>query len=175
MIRYELRCDQAHEFDGWFKDSAAFDKLAAVGLVECPHCGPTKVVKRLMAPAIPKKGRPARNAKPEAPTVPVAETAPSPPPSPPAGPPAAQPPGPPAAALAAMPAELRAMLRHLRTEIEKNCDYVGADFAEEARKIHHGEAEARGIFGEASEEEAEALREEGIEIGHIPWVPPTDA
>ena len=82
---------------------------------------------------------------------------------------------PPAAALAAMPAELRAMLRHLRTEIEKNCDYVGADFAEEARKIHHGEAEARGIFGEASEEEAEALREEGIEIGHIPWVPPTDA
>jgi hypothetical protein len=74
-----------------------------------------------------------------------------------------------------MPAELRAMLRHLRTEIEKNCDYVGADFAEEARKIHHGEAEARGIFGEASEDEAEALREEGIEIGHIPWVPPTDA
>jgi hypothetical protein len=41
-----------------------------VGLVECPHCGPTKVAKRLMAPAIPKKGRPARNAKPEAPTAP---------------------------------------------------------------------------------------------------------
>jgi len=167
MIRYELRCDQAHEFDGWFKDSAAFDKLAAVGLVECPHCGPTKVAKRLMAPAIPKKGRPARNAKPEAPPVPAAEAAPSSPPSPR--------PAPPAAALAAMPAELRAMLRHLRTEIEKNCDYVGADFAEEARKIHHGEAEARGIFGEASEDEAEALREEGIEIGRIPWVPPSDA
>ncbi|MFO0188551.1 MAG: DUF1178 family protein, partial [Alphaproteobacteria bacterium] len=66
MIRYELRCDQAHEFDGWFEDSAAFDKLAAVGLVECPHCGPTKVAKRLMAPAIPKKGRPVRNAKLEA-------------------------------------------------------------------------------------------------------------
>ena len=169
MIRYELRCDQAHEFDGWFKDSAAFDKLAAVGLVECPHCGPAKVAKRLMAPAIPKKGRPARNAKTEAPAAPVAE-APSPPPAPPPAPPAL-----PAAALAAMPAELRAMLRQMRTEIEKNCDYVGADFAEEARKIHHGEAEARGIFGEASEDEAEALREEGIEIGHIPWVPPTDA
>ena len=83
MIRYELRCDQAHEFDGWFKDSAAFDKLAAVGLVECPHCGPTKVAKRLMAPAIPKKGRPARNAKPEALPAPVVE-APAPPPSPPA-------------------------------------------------------------------------------------------
>jgi hypothetical protein len=165
MIRYELRCDQAHEFDGWFKDSAAFDKLAQAGLVECPHCGPTKVAKRLMAPAIPKKGRPARNAKPEAPPAPVAEA--------PAAPPA--PPAPPAAALAAMPAELRAMLRHLRTEVEKNCDYVGADFAEEARKIHHGESEARGIFGEASEDEAEALRDEGMEIARIPWVPPSDA
>ena len=162
MIRYELRCDQAHEFDGWFKDSASFDKLAAAGLVECPHCGPAKVAKRLMAPAIPKKGRPARNAMPEAPPAPVAEVP-------------APPPAPPAAALAAMPAELRAMLRHMRTEIEKNCDYVGADFAEEARKIHKGEAEARGIFGEASEDEAEALREEGIEIARIPWVPPSDA
>ena len=169
MIRYELRCDQAHEFDGWFKDSAAFDKLAAAGLVECPHCGPAKVAKRLMAPAIPKKGRPARNAKVEALPAPAAE-APAPPPAPPSAPPAL-----PAAALAAMPAELRAMLRHMRTEIEKNCDYVGGDFAEEARKIHHGEAEARGIFGEASEDEAQALREEGIEIARIPWVPPSDA
>ena len=165
MIRYELRCDQAHEFDGWFKDSAAFDKLAGAGFVECPHCGPTKVAKRLMAPAIPKKGRPARNTKAEAPPAPVPE-APAAPPSPPALP---------AAALAAMPAELRSMLRHMRTEIEKNCDYVGADFAEEARKIHHGETEARGIFGEASEDEAEALREEGIEVARIPWVPPSDA
>jgi hypothetical protein len=169
MIRYELRCDQAHEFDGWFKDSAAFDRLAQAGLVECPHCGPTKVAKRLMAPAIPKKGRPARNAKPEALPAPVVE-APAPPPAH-----TSSPPGLPAAALAAMPAELRAMLRHMRTEIEKNCDYVGADFAEEARKIHHGEAEARGIFGEASEDEAEALREEGIDIARIPWVPPSDA
>jgi hypothetical protein len=165
MIRYELRCDQAHEFDGWFKDSAAFDKLAAIGLVACPQCGPAKVAKRLMAPAIPKKGRPARNTKPDAPPMPVAE-APAPPPSPPALP---------AAALAAMPAELRAMLRHMRTEVEKNCDYVGADFAEEARKIHQGEAEARGIFGEATEDEAEALRDEGIDIARIPWVPPSDA
>lgn len=169
MIRYELRCDQAHEFDGWFKDSATFDKLAELRLVECPHCGPTKVAKRLMAPAIPKKGRPARNMKLEVLPMPVAEPA-APPPAPPSAPL-----GPPAAALAAMPAELRAMLRHMRTEIEKNCDYVGPDFAEEARKIHHGETEARGIFGEASEDEAEALREEGIEIARIPWVPPSDA
>jgi len=165
MIRYELRCDQAHEFDGWFKDSAAFDKLAAAGLVECPHCGPTKVAKRLMAPAIPKKGRPASNAKAEALPAPVSAS-PTPPPSPPALP---------AAALAAMPAELRAMLRHMRTEIEKNCDYVGADFAEEARKIHYGEAESRNIYGQASDEDAASLAEEGVEFARIPWVRRADS
>ena len=39
MIHYDLRCSQDHAFDGWFKDSAAFDRLAKRGLVECPHCG----------------------------------------------------------------------------------------------------------------------------------------
>jgi len=74
-----------------------------------------------------------------------------------------------------MPAQLRAMLQRLRAEIERNCDYVGRDFAEEARRIHRGEAERRGIFGEATESEAEALREEGIEVARIPWVPRSDA
>ena len=46
-----------HEFDGWFKDSAAFDKLLAAGLVECPACGGTQAGRALMAPAIAKKGR----------------------------------------------------------------------------------------------------------------------
>jgi hypothetical protein len=73
-----------------------------------------------------------------------------------------------------MPAQLVAMLQKLRVEVEKTCDYVGKDFAEEARKIHHGETEARGIYGEATESEAEALAEEGIDIARIPWVPPAD-
>ena len=68
-----------------------------------------------------------------------------------------------------------AQLKALSEKMRENADYVGDKFAEEARKIHHGEAEARGIFGEASEDEAEALREEGIEIARIPWVPPSDA
>ncbi len=74
-----------------------------------------------------------------------------------------------------MPAELRAMLQRLRSEVEKSCDYVGGDFAEEARRMHRGESERRGIFGEASDAEAEALRDEGIEVSRIPWVPPSDA
>lgn len=172
MIHYQLRCTSTateHAFDGWFKDSVAFEALAKAGMVECPTCGGTQVARALMAPAIPKKGRPARNAA----TPPEAA-------APPATP-APQPEAPrPAAATAPgmagpVPAELRAMLQRLRAEVEKSCDYVGGEFAEEARRMHRGESERRGIFGEASDAEAEALRDEGIEVSRIPWVPPSDA
>ena len=162
MIHYQLRCTstaEEHAFDGWYKDSAAFDTLVRAGLVECPVCGGTSVGRALMSPAIPKKGRPARNA-----------VIPSPPPAPPAP---AEPA--PAAAAGPMPDQLRAMLQKLRAEVEKNCDYVGKDFAEEARRMHRGESDRRGIFGEASDADAEALRDEGIEVARIPWVPPSDA
>jgi hypothetical protein len=76
---------------------------------------------------------------------------------------------------ARMPAELRALLARLRAEVERTCDYVGRDFAEEARKMHRGESDRRGIYGETSPEEAEALREEGVEFASLPWVPPSDA
>lgn len=66
-------------------------------------------------------------------------------------------------------AAFRETLNKLRTEIEKNCDYVGPNFAEEARKIHYKEAEERGIYGEATDQEADALKDEGIEFGRIPW------
>ena len=55
--------------------------------------------------------------------------------------------------------------------MEQNCDYVGEQFAEEARKIHYGEADARGIYGETSDEEAQSLEDEGIEVSRVPWLP----
>ncbi len=73
-----------------------------------------------------------------------------------------------------MPAQMVAALQRLRAEIEKNCAYVGPRFADEARKIHEGEAEARGIYGEATPEEAKALKEDGIGFETIPWVKPAD-
>ncbi len=53
--------------------------------------------------------------------------------------------------------------------VEENCEYVGTEFAEEARRIHYGEADERGIYGEASEEDAQDLNDEGIEVSRIPW------
>ena len=65
-------------------------------------------------------------------------------------------------------------LRKVQDHIEKNFDHVGPKFAEEARKMHHGEAEKRSIYGEASATEAKELRDEGIEVGQIPWLPRHD-
>jgi len=73
------------------------------------------------------------------------------------------------------PAQMRAALVELRRQVETNCDYVGERFAEEARKIHYGEVDAHGIYGEASAEESRELSDEGISFGRIPWVPTTDA
>jgi len=70
-----------------------------------------------------------------------------------------------------MPKELREALLKVRAEVEKNCEHVGEKFAEEARKIHYGESDKRGIYGETTDEEAEALAEEGIEFGRLPWIP----
>ncbi|WP_298284407.1 DUF1178 family protein [Acidocella sp.] len=151
MIHYQLRCPEAHEFDGWFKDAAGFEAQVAAGLVNCPVCGALEVTRALMAPAIPRKGR--VSAMPEAPAEPPAH--------PHAG--------------GVIPDTVRAALSKLREEVEKNCDYVGGDFAEEARRIHSGEAEARGIYGESTEAEAEALAEDGINFARIPWLPRSDS
>lgn len=55
MIRYDLSCDKGHDFDGWFRDSAAFDRQIKAKLVACSHCGSENVQKQLMAPGIPAK------------------------------------------------------------------------------------------------------------------------
>jgi len=154
MIHYQLRCAAGHEFDGWFKNSDGFEVQAASGFVACPSCGNIEVTRALMAPGIPRKGR-------ELVPVPAPEAEQAT-----AGLPAAG---------GVMPDSVRVALHKLREEVEKNCDYVGADFAEEARRIHNGETNPRGIYGESTDEEAEALEEEGITFARIPWAPRNDS
>lgn len=70
---------------------------------------------------------------------------------------------------------MREVLTAVRREVESTCEPVGDRFAEEARKIHYGEAEARGIYGKATAEEATGLKEEGISFGVLPDPPKEDA
>jgi hypothetical protein len=159
MIHYQLRCGRAHEFDGWFKDSAGFEKQAKLGLIECPECGGTDVERALMAPAVAK-----RDAVP----------APAPAPAAAAAAAAAAPMSGEKAAAGPLPAQMMAVLQRIRAEVEKNCDYVGTEFADQARAMHRGEVEPKGIYGETTEEQAESLAEEGIGVTKIPWVPRAD-
>lgn len=156
MIHYQLRCGVDHRFDGWFKDSAAFDAQAQRGLVSCPECGDTAVHRALMAPSI---GRKRVTTVDESGT--AAETTPSPP-------------APEQKVAAVLPDQVRAVLQKLRAEVERTSDYVGPGFADEARRIHRGETEQRSIYGESSPAEAEALADEGIDVARIPWIPRAD-
>jgi hypothetical protein len=156
MILYRLRCSKGHEFEGWFKDSKTYERQEKKSLIGCAVCGDSKVERALMAPRLGTGGK---KAEVEMPAV----DAPAPAPSPEQQQ---------MAALARhMPKELREALLKVRAEVEKNCEPVGDKFAEEARKIHYGESDKRGIYGETSEEEAAALAEEGIEFGRLPWIP----
>ncbi len=68
-----------------------------------------------------------------------------------------------------------AAAREIRRHVEENCENVGERFAEEALKIHNGETESRGIYGAATDHEAETLNDEGVEFQRIPWGPREDA
>ena len=156
MILYRLRCAKGHEFDSWFKDGKTYERQEKRSLIGCPSCGSSKVVRAPMAPRIGKGGGKSVEAPVEVPA--QAEPAPAPDPQ--------------MAALArAMPKEMRETLLKLREQVEKNLEPVGEKFAEEARKIHYGESDKRGIYGQTTDEEAEALAEEGIEFGRLPWIP----
>jgi hypothetical protein len=179
MILFDLRCANGHQFEAWFRDSASFDALRAAGEVSCALCGDRTVEKALMAPAI----RTGKNAAREPETVPPQAKAPSAPATA-AGPPAPDRTTPEMTAMTSagqLPvdqqslAQAMRMLRKVQSQIEKTFDHVGRRFADEARKIHLGEAEKRNIYGEATKDEAEALREEGIEVGQIPWLPRHDS
>ena len=170
MIKYQLSCNHDHSFEGWFPSSSGFDEQAAAGLVECPHCGSVEVRRALMAPNLSspktrKSGRPTENS-----ATAFADSAPQAMPnsgqSPGQGPAQGLPP----AAVEKMH-ELMAEMRQLQSKIKSECRDVGTEFAEEARKIHYGEAEAEGIYGTTTQEEREALDEEGIDVVDIPWLP----
>jgi hypothetical protein len=152
MIHYQLQCAEGHAFDGWFPGSAAFDRQAEAGLLSCPICADTRVTRAMMAPSVAKKSNAVTLTAPKAVALPAA----------------------PSDDVPRLPDVMRAALQRLRAEIETHCDHVGADFAEEARRIHYGEAPVRGIYGDATPDEAEALADEGIDIGRIPWLPRAD-
>ena len=160
MILYRLRCAKGHEFDSWFKDGKTYERQEKRSLIGCPACGSSKVVRAPMAPRIGKGSGKGGGKRAEQLVETPVEATPAPAVDPQV-----------AALARAMPREMRETLLKLREQVEKNLEPVGEKFAEEARKIHYGESNKRGIYGQTTDEEAEELAEEGIEFGRLPWIP----
>jgi hypothetical protein len=163
MIHYSLVCDAAHEFDGWFRDSATFDAQASSGVVACPYCHSTKVAKAVMAPHVARKFFP-RASKEEKRQPSCARRRDE-------GQEKGEADRQPVALLDERHAQLRAMIRELRESLVSATEDVGERFPSEARKIQDGDADQRPIRGRASLAEAKSLLEDGIEILPFPALP----
>lgn len=142
----DLQCTHGHLFEGWFASEDDFQGQLARGLVECPMCGDTAVVKRLSAPRLNLGATP-----PETKAAPVASERQS--------------------VMVPPEAALQAAWMKAVAHVMANTEDVGERFAEEARRIHYGESDERGIRGQATREETQALLEEGISVLPLP-VPP---
>jgi hypothetical protein len=142
MIKYRLSCEAGHEFESWFRAIEDYEKQGRAGLVVCPSCGSTDVSKQPMAPAVMTKRAGGDRAAPAADT-PLDDGV--------------------KAALGA--------LRALKKKVIENTEDVGPRFADEARKIHFGEAEERHIRGHSTPEETREMLEDGVPFGILPPLP----
>jgi hypothetical protein len=139
MIKYALRCEHGHGFEGWFSTSTDYDDQRAGALIDCPVCGSGEISKQIMAPAV----HGAREAQSSSPPEPTPE----------------------------MRQMMMAAMGEVRRHVEENFDYVGDTFAREARAIHEGSTEDRGIYGEATPTEVKGLVEDGVRVAPLPPAP----
>ena len=142
---FDLQCEHGHVFEGWFASHDDYDAQRARGLVACPMCDSKEIAKRLSAPHLnvshlhaPESARPAS-----------AQQAP-------------------ASDEKAVMAALQARIMRQVRELVRSTENVGPRFAEEARRIHEGEADERPIRGTATQEERTALADDGIDVMTLP-------
>jgi hypothetical protein len=145
----DLRCAAGHGFEGWFASEEDYGSQRERGLLDCPVCGNADVLRLPSAPRLNLSG--ARE--------PAGASAP-------ARAPAADVPG----ATVDMALHGGAVRRFVEAvaELLGSTEDVGPRFAEEARRIHYGESEAKAIRGQATAQEREALADEGIEVFTLP-------
>jgi hypothetical protein len=163
MIRYTLKCSEEHSFESWFASAAAFETLQTAGQLSCPHCGSVHVAKSLMTPRVStmrNSAAPTEGDGDEAQTS-VAQPQTAPQRSSDTQITSQQP----------SPQDSETALAAMRDHIDKNADYVGADFTTQARAMKDGDAPERSIYGEAKLEDAKAMIEDGVPIVPLPFLP----
>ena len=136
MIRYNLKCQNNHEFESWFSNSEEFDKLNKKKLLECIFCNSKKISKSIMSPMISVTNDNKDQLEKDNNILKIEKNS----------------------------------LLQIRQYIEKNFEYVGADFGKKVREIYYDRNSKKRIYGTTTPEEREELSEEGIDLISIPWV-----
>ncbi len=134
----DLCCANRHRFEGWFASADDFTAQCEQRLVTCPVCSDATISRLPSAPRLN------RSKSPDAAPTAVADAAPANP-----------------------EAVAQARWLHAVRKVLDETENVGTRFATEARRIHRGQAESRAIRGQATPDEAEALRDEGIEVASL--------
>lgn len=152
----DLQCRHGHVFEGWFGSEDDFQSQRERGLVQCPMCADSHIEKRLSAPRL-NLGATAPATAPTAAVVgalaPRQDTGVG---------------GRGASEVGVLPPALQAAWLELARKIVAQTEDVGDRFAQEARRMHHGEVEERAIRGHATPDEAVQLLEEGIAVVPLP-------
>jgi hypothetical protein len=145
MKVFNLACSSSHLFEGWFGSESDYQSQLERGLLECPVCGDRSVTKLPSAPRLNLRTQESASA-----AAPNSVSSP---------------------AVRAEAAQLQAAMLRAMRELAASSEDVGERFAEEARRIHHGESEQRSIRGRASVADAVELLEEGIGVLPLPDLP----
>ena len=153
MIVFDLCCAGDHRFEAWFASSDSFGEQQARGLINCPVCGDDDIKKAVMAPRLGAKSNRQPVARPSAKSSDTREPSPE------------------------LVRKLLADIAAKQAEMLPQSRWVGRDFADAARAMHEGRAVEDLIHGQASPEEAQALRDDGIAAMPllVPIVPPEAA
>ena len=157
MIKYRLRCksiycSEQNEFDGWFQSIEAFENQMQLGLINCPICGDDNIIKLLATPNVRKsKLKISKNIEfQNASSVSNSEKS----------------------YLGNEKIKnITTMLRTIKKEIQKNSMFVGDEFVSKARSMKEGKLKERPIHGHGTKKEVQELRDEGIDVVNIPWIP----
>ena len=151
MIKYSLKCIENNcrnqePFDGWFQNSVSFEKQIKAGFISCPYCGSLNIRKNLMSPSVKStKGiKPKMNSK----NIKHNEFYKN----------------------SNKQIDMMVVLRNLKKEIQKNAEFVGNNFAKEAKAINEGKSKQRAIYGQANGKDLEELKRKNIRFINVPWV-----
>lgn len=156
MIKYKLACKSIYckkenEFEAWFQNIESYETQKKSGLINCPRCGGSDVIKLLTAPSLNKSSNSDLDKNLENISANVPKTNQN-------------------YEQQIDVKNITTLLRTLKKEIQKNSTYVGNDFVKQARSMKLGKIEEKPIHGHGSKEEIEKLHDEGIDVINIPWV-----